>query len=110
MELSGFGHPIVDLAITRARMLLINDRGLAREEARDLERRAMREVWESLLATYLNAADAVVPLDPDRMTAVLAEVERCCFNYGVGRLAGTLNNWQRQRVDLCAERLRALLR
>lgn len=80
MELAGFGHPILDLAITRARMLLGSDRGIKRGEARNLDRRTRRMVWESLLATYLDAADTEMLQDPDRMTTMLAEVERCCFN------------------------------
>ena len=107
-ELCGFGHPVFDLAIARTRLLL--NRNAFRRSADRAGREVAQDMWEACLQAYFPGAEAGYLEEMDRRCAVLAEVEHCCFKYGVGDVAARdLTDRQRARVELCASRLGVLL-
>ena len=114
MEFSGFGHPVFDLACSRTRLLLNND-PLANDSVSTDGREGPSEdvarvVWGSLLEAYFEGATSDEVGEADLACAVLAEVEHCCFKFGIGHLGNvSLTEGQLRRAGLCAERLAALL-
>ena len=100
LEYCGFGNPVVDLAIARSRLLL-DDFGF-RDKA--------RAVWDALLQAYCSEGLPDGMEDPDRYSAILAEVEHCCFRFKMAYTAPEgLSDEQRARLALSAERLELLL-
>lgn len=100
LEYCGFGNPVVDLAIARSRLLL-DDFGF-RDKA--------RAVWDALLQAYCSEGLPDGMEDPDRYSAILAEVEHCCFRFKMAYTAPEgLSGEQRARLALSAERLELLL-
>lgn len=72
--------------------------------------RATHEIWDGLFASYFEGTEADELVGIDKALAVLAEVERCCFAYGVSHTApADLRQRQRERIELCADRLTELL-
>ena len=65
MEDVGFGHPAADLANARSR-LLFNYEGSP----------IALQVWESIIASYFEGAEADEIADVDRWFAILSEIER----------------------------------
>jgi len=113
LELSGFGHPLLDLAATRTRLLLNNHVPLEGEPQPGGEpagHEALKCLWRSLLATYGEGATLGELDELDRQTAALAEIEHCCFKYGIDETCeDELSDRQRRRVALCRRRLATLL-
>ena len=100
LEYCGYGNPIIDLAITRSRLLL---------DDHDFQDTA-RIIWDTLLQTYCGKSLPDGIEDPDRYSAILAEVEHCCYRFKMARTAPEdLVDEQRTRLALCAERLELLL-
>ena len=107
LELCGFGHPVFDLAITRTRLLL-NDNAFSRY-ADSAGCSVARLMWDSCLSAYFPGASSAFLEEMDRMTAILAELEHCCFKFRIGAAPEGLTNEQSERVELCARRLDGLL-
>ena len=107
LELCGHGHPVFDLAITRTRLLL-NDNAFNRH-AEPGGRLVSQVVWESCFRTYYSGEPQAFLEEMDRVTAVLAEIEHCCFKLRIGAAPEGLSAEQRERVELCASRLDELL-
>ena len=108
LELCGFGHPVFDLAIARTRLLL-NENSLSTfvDKAGNCP---AKDVWWSCLRTYFPGATPAFLEEMDRRTAVLAEVEHCCFKFRIAHAAKQgLSDRQRARVELCESRLGVLL-
>ena len=107
LELCGHGHPVFDLAITRTRLLL-NDNALSRYV--DLAGNAPAKLmWDSCLGAYFSGAPSAFLDKVDRMMAVLAELEHCCFKLMIGATPEGLSVEQCKRMELCANRLETLL-
>lgn len=107
LELCGYGHPVFDLAITRTRLLL-NDNTFNRYVGPD-GRLVSQAIWESCFRTYYSGEPQAFLDEMDRMTAVLAELEHCCFKLRIGAAPEGLSVVQSERVELCASRLDELL-
>lgn len=111
MECAGFGHPVLDLAIARSRVL-----GNAAREAGRLgvdEKTAKRiadGIWKGLLDGYFADLSADELRGIDRRIEVLCELERCCFVYGVEQPGpGGADERHRSHIARCAERMAELL-
>ena len=111
MESVGFGHPALDLAIARSRLLFKMPSEAERIGAsKNLGERASRSVWNALLGTYFAGAAADEIAGLERRLAILSEVEDCCYEHGMGHVgASGPSAAQRERLVLCARRLEALL-
>ena len=111
MESVGFGHPMLDLAITRSRMFFTAPAEAERVGAgRKAGEQFAHDVWDVLLSSYFDGAGEDELAGLDRRLAVLAEVESCCCEYRIGRVgAHGLSDRQKERLALCSQRLEALL-
>lgn len=110
LDRAGYGHPVFDLAIARSRNLL-DVRDLLGRNGRDDKESAkgVDVLWNETLASYFDGVDPTELAELDRRISVLAEIEHCCWRYGVASVVDGPNERQRDRLACAAERLGALL-
>ena len=108
LEVCGFGHPVFDLAIARARLPL--DQSAPKLPIPRVDGTAARDAWRACLQAYFQDAESDCLEEMERKLTVLSEVDQCSIEYGIAKTADQdLTDRQRARLAICEGRLGDLL-